>query len=87
MKIYYFNDEKQPVTIQVNGQLRPSATNKYGDPQIEYFTLNPLEARVFDVDAPEGSIPYVKRWESRMVLLSYLQADSELLSHRDGKDD
>jgi hypothetical protein len=84
MKIYYFNDEKQPVTIQVNGQLRPSATNKYGDPQIEYFTLKPLEARVFDVDAPEGSIPYVKRWESRMVLLSYLQADSELLSRRDG---
>jgi hypothetical protein len=84
MKIYYFNDEKQPVTIQVNGQLRPSSTNKHGDPQIEYFILDPLEARVFNVDAPEGSIPYVKRWENRFVLLSYLQADSELLTHRDG---
>jgi hypothetical protein len=87
MKIYYFNDEKQPVTIQVNGQLRPPSINKYGDPQIEYFTLKPLEARVFEVDAPEGAIPYVKRWENRFVLLSYLQADSELLSHRSGKDD
>lgn len=72
MKLYYFNDEKSTVTVQVNGQLRPSEFNPYGEPSIEFFTLQPQEARTFFIDAPEGSIPYVKRWENRMVLLSYV---------------
>ena len=72
MKIYYFNDEKQTVTVQVNGQLRPSEFNPHGEPSIEFFNLQPQEARTFIIDAPEGTIPYVKRWENRMVLLSYV---------------
>lgn len=71
MKVYYYNDEKQNVTVQVNGQLRPSPTNPYGEPTIEYFVLKPNESKLFYVDAPEGSIPYLKRWENRHVLLTY----------------
>jgi len=80
MKIYYLNDESRSVTVQVNGQLRPSDVNPYGEPSVEYFTLKPQEGRVFEVDAPEGAIPWVKKWNTPMVLLSYLQTDSELLS-------
>jgi hypothetical protein len=76
MKVYYLNDESQPVLIQVNGQLRPSDVNPYGEPSVEYFTLQPREARVFEIDAPENSIPYVKRWETRKVLLTYISCDA-----------
>ena len=72
MKIYYMNDENQVVTIQVNGQLRPSPTNPYGEPTIDVFRLKPQEGRMFEVDAPEGAIPWIKRWETRVVLLTYL---------------
>ena len=80
------NDENKPITVQVNGQLRPSLTNPYGEPSIEYFILKPQESKVFEIDAPEGSIPYLKRWETRQILLTYLPADSELLSHSDKKE-
>lgn len=76
MKIYYINDEHKPITVQVNGQLRPSPTNPYGEPTIEYFVLQPQESRLFEVDAPVDSIPYVKRWETRVVLLTYLELKS-----------
>jgi hypothetical protein len=71
MKIFYLNDEHKPVTIQTIGQLRPSPTNKFGEPTIEYFKLEPQESRVFEIDAPEGAMAYVKRWETRVVLLTY----------------
>lgn len=75
MKLYYMNDEKSSVVIQVNGQLRPSEFNPHGEPSIEFFTLQPGEARTFFIDAPEDSIPYVKRWENRLVLLSYVDLE------------
>ncbi len=74
MKIYYMNDRKIPVTVQVNGQLRPSPTNPYGVPTIDYSTLKPQEGKLFDVDAPEGAIPWVKSWES-CVLLTYVRPE------------
>jgi hypothetical protein len=76
MKIYYLNDEHKTVTIQVNHQLQPSPTNPYGEPKIEYFRLEPQQSKMFEIDAPEGAIPYVKRWENRIVLLSYLPAEA-----------
>jgi len=86
MKVYYMNDEKETVLVQVNGQLRPSNVNPYGEPSVEYFSLQPQESRIFDIDAPEGSIPYVKRWESRHVLLTYLSKESPLFHLVDVKD-
>lgn len=74
MQIYYMNDEKKEIVVQVNGQLKPSPRNTYGEPTIEYFKLQPTESKVFFVDAPEGSIPYVKKWEN-VVLLTYLPVD------------
>lgn len=76
------NDENRSVTVQVIGQLRPSLTNPYGAPSTYYLTLKPQEGRVFEVDAPEGAIPWVKKWNTPVVLLSYLPADSELLLSR-----
>jgi hypothetical protein len=86
MKLYYLNDEHKPVTVQVNGQIKPSPTNPFGEPQVEYFTLQPQEGRTFDIDAPEGATPYVKRWENRVVLLTYIETEAleqlQKLSHR-----
>jgi hypothetical protein len=77
MEIYYLNDEKTPITIQVNGQPKPHPEMPYGEANNEFFTLQPAEGRLFYVDAPEGSIPYVKRWTSpHLVLLTYLPAES-----------
>jgi hypothetical protein len=71
MEIFYLNDEHQPVTIQVNNKLMSD-----GNLCIDYFTLQPQEGKLFNIDAPAGSIPYVKRWETRIVLLTYLPAES-----------
>lgn len=77
MEIYYMNDEKTAIQVQVNGQLQPSPTNPFGEPSIEYFELQPAEGRLFYIDAPEGSIPYVKRWTSpHLILLTYLPTES-----------
>jgi hypothetical protein len=76
MKIYYMNDEHEPIMVQVNGQLKPSKTNPYGEPTIEHFVLQPQEGRVFVVDAPEGAIPWIKRWETQVILLTYIESDS-----------
>ena len=81
MKVYYFNDEIVPVTIQVNA----FALKEH---RIDYVIVNALESKVIEFDAPEDAIPYIKRWENRQILVSYLRADSELLlSHRSEQDD
>ncbi len=75
MQIYYLNDRKIPITVQTNGQLKRTPQNPYGLPQIDYFQLKPQEGRLFEVDAPEGSIPWVKVWETGTVLLSYVNPE------------
>ena len=66
MKIYYVNDESVPVTIRLIGPA-PECVNTY-------TTLRPQEGRMFEFDAPEGAVPYVKRWNNNIVLLSYIDA-------------
>lgn len=68
MKIYYLNDETAPVTIRLIGPA-PEVANTF-------VTLAPQEGREFEVDAPEGAIPFVKRWDNRTILLSYIQRHS-----------
>ena len=77
MKIYFFNDQKESIVVQVNHQNRPSSTNPHGDLSINYYQLDAQVGRAFDVDAPEDSIPYVKNW-GKYVLLSYIR-ESALL--------
>lgn len=77
MEIYYLNDEQAVVHVQVNGQLKPSDTNPYGEPTTEDFWLLPTEGKIFFVDAPENTIPYVKKWDHphKKVLLTYIHPD------------
>lgn len=73
--IYYVNDEQKPVTVQINHEFRFDPNNPFKQPDIEYHTLQACEARIFKVEAPENSIPYVKKWQNQ-VLLTYLPAES-----------
>lgn len=68
MKIFYLNDETAPITIHLLGSA-PDYTNTY-------VQLQPQEGRTFEIQAPAGSIPFVKRWDNRTVLLSYMQEKS-----------
>jgi hypothetical protein len=74
MKVYYFNDEKVPVHIKV--QSVPTGEGPTYNDNIKYNLLEPQEGRMFEMTVPEGSIPYIKRWENRIVLISYLPAES-----------
>jgi len=69
MQIYYMNDESQNITVRVLHGL-----SKLGDGSLdeEFFTLEPQCAKLFTVRAPEGFIPYLKRWNSRLVLLTHV---------------
>jgi hypothetical protein len=79
--IYYMNDEQKPVTVQINHLFWFDPNNPFKQPDIEYHTLQACEARIFKVEAPENSIPYVKKWQNK-VLLSYLPADQvQALTH------
>lgn len=64
MNIYYLNDESTSVTIRLIAR-DVDATNIFVE-------LKPQEGRIFTIDAPEGSIPFVKRWDNRTILLSYM---------------
>lgn len=57
MKIFYMNDETKPILVRIQGK----------DP----VTLQPQQSRTFQFDAPEGAVPFVKRWDNHIVLLSY----------------
>ena len=71
MEVFYYNDEHEEVNIQVNGKIQAD-----GLPRVEYRTLQPQTGEIFNVDAPEGAILHIKRWERRIVLLSYIPAES-----------
>ena len=85
MKIYYNNDEHKTVTIRVISEPKNIMDQDF----IRYETFKANEARVIELDAPEGSIPYVKRWESGQILVTYLRVEhvAELSSHRDERMD
>lgn len=76
MNIYYVNDEYEPVIVRVQHHFVFDPNNPLAEPKHEYITLQPQESRLFQYSAPEGSIPYVKRWENRIVLLSYLTPEA-----------
>lgn len=74
MKVYYFNDETAPVTVDVNHK---SMMNEYGIYKFkmeEKIVLQPRQGQVFEIDAPVGSIPFVKKWDHR-VMITYIDPD------------
>ena len=62
MKIYYFNDDKVPALIRVVPD----------QGLIDDITLLPNTGRFFEFSAPAQSSPFVKRWNTNMVLLTYI---------------
>ena len=62
MKIYYMNDENTTVQVRV---IDDKGENTH-------HSLGPHSGQEFEFNAPEGAIPYVKRWSNRTVMLSYM---------------
>ena len=58
--IYYINDETREVTVQLN-----SSEGTF------YEKLKPQEGRLFSIRAPKDSVPWIKKWDYPVVLLSY----------------
>jgi len=59
MKVFYLNDsqcKQQVFTVDLNS--RP-------------VLLIPADGKLFEFDAPEGSVPFVKVWNTR-VLISFV---------------
>lgn len=65
MKIFYFNDEDRIITVQLN------TSDITG-----YETLQPHTGKLFTIDAPEGAIPWIKKWNYPVVLLSSCMPES-----------
>jgi hypothetical protein len=76
MKVFYLNDERKPITVQINHHFVFDPNNPLVQPKIEYVTLQACESRVFDIEAPVDAIPYVKKWPNQ-VLLTYLPAEAQ----------
>ena len=77
MKIYYFNDTQDVMTVRVNHQFTFDPANPEIEPRMDCFSLAPQSGQVYDIDAPADSIPYVKVWSLRnVVLLTYMTLQS-----------
>lgn len=57
MKVFYFNDEQNPVDVFVGG---------LGNNFVE--TLPATSGKVFEVPVPEGSILWIKKWPTYVML-------------------
>jgi hypothetical protein len=55
MQLYYFNDRTEPITVQVKLATRITI-------------VPPNEARIFNVEIPDGYILFVKCWEYKVLL-------------------
>lgn len=68
MKVYYLNDEKNPILVRIlDLTYDPNGDN----PDHGYYCLNPAEGRSFDISMPDGSQIFIKKWPN-MVMISYL---------------
>lgn len=69
MKVYYFNDEQKPITVRIfDATYDPTFQT---DNQRHYHKLEPAEGKMFDVELPEGTVPFIKKWVN-MVMISYV---------------
>ena len=64
MKVYYVNDESIAVSIRVLGK----------DMNESFTLLLPQEGKIFEFEAPTDAVPYIKRWNNNMILISYADA-------------
>ena len=66
MKVYYFNDESTDLIVRVQDMVN----NTYG------YILHPQRGQLFEFVAPDGSIPFIKKWNNSILLITYLPAES-----------
>lgn len=69
MKIYYFNDTIKEQTV---------FTETFHGPGVK---LLPQTGKVFEVDMPEGYIPFIKVWATSIVLISRCQENIDQTSY------
>ena len=65
------NDESKTIRVKVMGMNQDIY-------EVSIEELKPHTSKVFTFDAPNNSIPFVKKWDYDMVLISYC-ADVSLL--------
>ena len=70
--IVIFNDREIPMNLQI----QDLDTIQDENHEHRFTQLKPLESRRFELDLPEGTIPFFKVWETGQALLSYV--DSEI---------
>lgn len=68
MKVYYFNDTKKDMLVQVNHGFVFDKSNPMKMPQIDYFTVKPLQTILIDLIAPANAIPYLKQWDDKLLI-------------------
>lgn len=84
MKVYYMNDEQKDITVRIMDLTYDDTFTKSNNLNT-YHRLKATEGRVFDLQVPEGSALYVKKWKD-VVMLSYLEEsvlESMLQSERE----
>lgn len=63
MKIYYLNDTKETMVVRLLGPTGKEWENTY-------ITLSKGEGKIFEFEAPENHIPFVKTWGNVTLLSS-----------------
>jgi len=79
IEVYYMNDRDIPVTVEVQHKTLQDEYGIYKFRMGEVTIMQPKQAKLFKVEAPYGTTPFVKTWESK-VLISYVDADKVDLS-------
>lgn len=82
--VYYLNDERAPVLVQINHSFFFDPNNPTKQPNIEYVTLEACEGKLFKIEAPQNSAPYIKKWPNKVLLSYHDLKELELMSRRDG---
>ncbi len=65
MKLFYLNDTLNDQQIYLKDKFT-----------LDYI-IKPSEGRLFEFDAPEGTIPFFKIWSNNDVLISYMRIPDE----------
>jgi len=58
--VFYFNDEPHSIRVRI-----------FGTDGDHFTTLGPAEGRFFEVESPDESILWVKKWPT-MLMISYI---------------
>ncbi len=69
LRIMVHNDREIPMMLTV-------ARDKHRVNNVDKsYRLEPAEAKMVEIDVPDGYSPYLKIWETNVALLSVIQSD------------